>query len=183
MPTHNQSGHLGFAGGPNAFRDLNDQNRRFWVKQSQLRNERIANEAILEITTNDMRSETSRSVPIKAQKSLEQALADAENSKKCFQSQFSRKGGKARKGDALRDLIDEIVLHEPEIRAHQLLRALKGERGLGRVSIDGGSDYLSNDRRDIHFNDYKGTPKAAPVSGLKDRLSRAKAKNKIARTG
>jgi hypothetical protein len=143
----------------------------------------MSDEVILQIATDDVRSEAARRVPLGPQKLFEQALADAENTKKFVQRDFSRKGGRARKSDELQDLIEEIVLAKPNINTHRLLLELKGERGVGRVSIDGVSDCLRNGRREIHFEDCKGTPKAAPVSGLKDRLSRAKAKNKIARTG
>ena len=93
------------------------------------------------------------------------------------QSAFSRKGGRAHKCDALQDLIREIVLGQPHITAGQLLRVLRGSPGAGVVvSIDEESDVLAGEARMIHFVDDNGTSKTASISGLKDRLSRAKKK-------
>ena len=111
----------------------------------------MSDAAILQVAVNDVHSEGARGVPLGPQKSFEQALEDAEKNKKIVQTHFSQKGGRARKSDELRDLIDEIVRGNPNIDVHQLVLELKGERGVGRVTIDGGSDYLPNDRREIHI--------------------------------
>ena len=58
---------------------VNQQNRQFWLEQSELRDKRMSDEVVFRIATNDMCSETARWIPIKVRKSLEQALADAEN--------------------------------------------------------------------------------------------------------
>jgi hypothetical protein len=155
---------------------VNERNRMFWDVQSKLRAERISSEAILEIAINDVRSETSK-VSIRLQKPFDQALADAEKTMNIVQSAFSRKGGKAPKRDALQILIQDIVIQKPKITAGQLLYTLKSIRGAGTVtSIEEESDVRGGEPRMIHYVDDSRTPKTASLSGLKDRLSRAKRK-------
>jgi hypothetical protein len=170
---------------PLTLKTINDWNRRFWKAESKLRHKRMSDEAIYDNAQTDMRSETLREVPIKSQKTFEQALADAERVRNNLQSALSRKGGKAAKGDALNRLITKIVRRKLKMNNRQLLFALKKESGQGTiVSIDGESDVLTGDVRQIHFEDDKGTPKTASVAGLKDRLFRAKKKiraNRLAR--
>jgi len=156
---------------------LNEQNRRFWQTQSDLLDKRMSDELLFNVATMDMRSETLRQVPIYSQKTLEQALADAERLRNAFQSDFSRKGGSAPRCDALQSLIEAIVVENPKITQGQLMRELRRDRAVGIVtSIDEKSDALADGAKEIHFVDEDGTPKAASVSGLKDRLSRAKRK-------
>ncbi len=144
--------------------------------QSKLRAEWISNEAILEIAINDVRSETSK-VSIRLQKSFDQALADAEKTMAIVQSAFSRKGGKAPKRDALQAIIQEILIQKPKITAGQLVYTLKSDLGAGTVSsIDAESELRGGEPRMIHYFDDNGTPKTASLSGLKDRLSRARRK-------
>ena len=156
-------------------KDLNEQNRRFWQIQSDLLEKRMSDELLFDIATMDMRSETHRQIPIYSQKTLEQALADAEKVKNAFQSDFSRKGGSAHRCDALQSLIETIVVENPKITQGQLLRELRRDRAVGIVtSIDEESDTLADEAKEINFVNEDGTPKTASVSGLKDRLSRAK---------
>ncbi len=162
------------SGAPRTPQEINRRNQEFWPPQSQLRDRRMSDEVLFETATADMQSETLR-VPIKCQKSLEQALADAEKSKSTFQTAFSRKGGRAPKCDPLQGLIREIVLAKPKITQGQLLRELKSNRVAGVISkIDEQSDVKADEPKMIHFVEDDGTPKTARVSGLKDRLSRAK---------
>jgi hypothetical protein len=157
--------------------DLNEQNHRFWQAESDLFNRRMSDELLFEVATTDMRSETLRRVPINSQKTMEQALADAEKTRHGFQSALARKGGKAPKPNALQNLIEEIVLKEPTITERQLYFALKAELGSGTItSIDKESDVLADEPRMIHFVEDNGKPMTAPLSVLKDRLFRAKKK-------
>ena len=121
-------------------------------------------------------SETSRCVQLSVQKSFEEALADAESTQKLVLSNFSRRGGRSRKSDALQELILEIVRGHPTITRTQLLAKLKGQAGEGVVSsIDRKSDVLAGDDVNVHFfDDRANKEKIAAVSGLKDRLGRAK---------
>jgi hypothetical protein len=138
-------------------------------------NRRLANEAIFEIAMNDLRSESIRSVPIRVQKTLEQAFADAENAKRLFQSAFSRKGGRTRRTDALQGLILEFVRQNPKIAEKELLIKLKTQVGEGTISsIDFECDSLADEVGKIHFMDIDEKPKTGSLNGLKDRLGRAK---------
>jgi hypothetical protein len=59
---------------------------------------------------------------------------------------LARKGGYAPKGDALQELILEIVRKDPSISEKQLIVMLEGEAGAGVVtSIDEPSDVLGGD--------------------------------------
>jgi hypothetical protein len=158
---------------PLALEQINESHRQFWSEQSKLMDERISDETTFKLALDDMRSETMRQVPVKSQKSLEQALADAAMARSTVQRGFSRKGGGAHKSDALQDLILEIVHETPRITAGRLARVLGGSRGAGViVSIDKEPDILADEPRMIHFVDDNGTLKTASLSGLKDRLFR-----------
>ena len=143
--------------------------------------ERISNPALYKIAMDDMNFEILRGVPVKLRKSMERALADAAGAKDAFHADLSRMGGRARKSDALQDLILELVGKDQDMTESELLDKLKGEAGAGVVtSIDEPSDLLAGDTRCIHFVNDDERPKRASVYGLKDRLSRAKTKIKNA---
>jgi hypothetical protein len=156
---------------------LNERNAQFWRTQEILKNKRISDEAVLQIAVMDVNSELSRGVPLRQQQSFYQALAKAEKAKEIVLTGLARKGGSAPKGDALQELILEIVRKDPCISQAQLLDMLTGDAGAGVVtSIDGPSPLLEGDTPCIHFVNDDGRPKTASVQGLKDRLSRAKRK-------
>ena len=152
--------------------EINERNREFWSEQFKLMNQRISDAAIYRIATNDMRSEADRLVPIKSQKTIEQALTDAEYTKRCCQSDFSRKGGGSRKCDALQELIVKIVSKDPDITQNRLFHNLRHEEGEGTVfSIDGKSSVLAGDGRKIHFYDHDGKLKEASVASTHSRMN------------
>lgn len=76
--------------------------------------------------------------------------------------------------DSLQELIIKIVAKKPDINEKALLIEIEKKRGCGVI----------NDVDDdvIYFN-HKGEEKDAPISGLKDRLSRAKKKKIIRAAG
>jgi hypothetical protein len=80
-------------------------------------------------------------------------------------------------------LIEGLVYRDPTINVTQLLHRLRKSDDDVITSIDSSEMVLAGDCLRIHFVDDDGKPKSVPVSGLKDRLSRIKAKNKIAPTG
>lgn len=156
---------------------LNERNARFWAEQKILLQQRISDPGLYDVAKRDMDFEAARGVPIKQQKTLEQALADAAYGKASFHSQLSIKGGRTPKSDSLQELIQKFVHEEPKLNQRQLWHRLRREIGKGIiVSIDAdgpnGNDYVKR----IHFVSGDGKVKTAPVSGLKNRLSRAKAK-------
>lgn len=163
-------------GGFRTQREINERNRQFWLKQTSLMEQRMADEAILRVAMNDLKSEALRQVPVYSQKTFEGALETAEAARlafqkedtKSFQSAFSRKGGAAAKPDALQSLILQIVGRTPNVTARELLARIECQKP-HEWDIDKKGDT-------IEFPDSQGRYKSAPISGLKDRLSRAKKK-------
>jgi hypothetical protein len=127
---------------------------------------RLADPDLQAIALAFLADEQARSVPIRNQKSWEHTLRDAEGMLQRSQHRLSRLGGKAKKQDALQLLIVDIVRKQPEITGKQLVLELEKVR-----DARGGVDDIEDGT--IHFVDG-GHLKSAPVSGLKDRLSRAK---------
>lgn len=162
---------------PLTLQDVNEQNHRFWSVRNEIRDRRMSDESLLDIAMEDIRSEMLRGGPVGSQKSFDQALADAEMTMKTLQSGFARKGGSTPRSDALQNLIEEIRGENPKITQGQLLIALSGPRGEGTVtSIDKESEVKAGEPRMIHFVEENERPKRALLSGLKDRLYRAKKK-------
>ena len=92
---------------PAALRKINNRNKQFWAKQSKLTEQRISDPILYALATPGMRSESIR-VSFREQKSLDQALADAEEAlqilwknptaaEKSWRRSLSRKGGSALK--------------------------------------------------------------------------------------
>ena len=148
---------------------INQRNEQFWLEQSELLNKRIQDPALCEIAMSDLSAEEARMVPVRNRQSLEQALAQAEKSRTIFQRSFSAKGEKAAKADGLGSVSLDIVRAEPDINAQGLLYKIR------KMTPNGPTVVLKVDRNQIHFED-NGKEKTARVSGLKDRLSRAKKK-------
>jgi hypothetical protein len=107
-------------------------------------------------------------MPLRHRATLERALEDAERIGQRFLLQQARKGGRAAKTDALQSLIERIVARRPSISAEQLLEALRDHERIRPIQ-----DIVAGV---IEFTDHNGASKSAPISGLKDRLSRAKKK-------
>lgn len=161
-----------------ALHKINRRNKQFWSKQSKLTVQRISDPTLYALAARDMLSEAIR-VGFREQKSLDQALADAEQSQNILLESLphaeepwrriaSRKGGRALKTDALQVLIETCVRERPDITQRQLWHRLNKHLGLGVIR--------AIDSQKIEFSARNGEPKTAPVSGLKDRLSRAKSK-------
>jgi hypothetical protein len=162
---------------PLTLQEINEQNHRFWSVRNEIGARRMRHESLLDVAMEDIHSELIRGVSVRSQKSFDQALADAEMAMKTLQSGFARKGGRPTRCDALQGLIEEIAIENLEITPGQLRRELNGDRGAGTIlSIDEESDVKADESKMIHFVDDDETPKRAPLSGLKDRLYRAKRK-------
>lgn len=156
--------------------EINILNRIFWRKQSELLDRRIQDADLCQIAMGDLDAEAVMMVPLKNRRTFEQILAQTEKSRSIFQRAFSRKGGKSTKTDGLQGVILEIVRAEPEINTQRLLHRI---RKMGKechpvvFAVDRKFDLLEDQAEHIHFTD-KGRGRTSPVSGLKDRLSRAK---------
>lgn len=158
---------------------LNNWHKRFWRAQSKLADNRISDETIFTLATVDMYSETVRGVPLRQKKSIEQALEDAHHAQRFVRSEFSRRGGKTPGCDVLQSMIEKIVTGNPRMSERQLFHELTRQQVNGTVtSIDREADVRAGEPRMIHFVSNDATLKRAPLSGLKDRLYRAKKKIK-----
>lgn len=154
--------------GVTSIRELNLRAREFWEEQRILMDKRMADEAVLEFAVLTINSRAEKLRPIGWQKSFEEALEEAEAARKVFNKHLGRRGGRAEKQDALQKLIVEIVERNPEITQRELLAKLDDRKGLGPIQdIEGAVIYITRD---------DGTTKEAAISGLKDRLFRAKKK-------
>ena len=176
-------------------RQLNELNRQFWAQQSELTERRCSDPILYAIATASMDSEVIIGVPLKLRKTLDLALAEAADEKIRLPSDsqfigpraskedslrdFCRKGGKALKGDTLSRLIEDLVRRDPTINKKALLIELQRQTNLDDsivISIDEEADVLAGDVRKIAFEDRNENQKSAPISGLKNRLARARAK-------
>jgi hypothetical protein len=167
---------------------LNALSASFWEKENQLRETRMADDAIRTIAFRDLASETSRRVSVYSQKSLEQALQDAEVTKKQLISELAQSAARAERVDPLQRVITDIVRSNPNIGAKQLLEELR-ELQPGPV-IDEIDDQWIYFKSPVDSEKGGGTesPKRdetigkkvisakALISGLKHRLTRARKK-------
>jgi hypothetical protein len=138
----------------------------------------MADAVVHELVFAMMQAEQAR-LPFDHQSSLHVLAETAEPLKTIVLEQQGRKGGRSQKTDVLQRIIIEIVRKRPRITAAQLQHILTREY-YPHVIED-------VDEESIHFTQPDGTKagksKEAPISGLKDRLSRAKRTLKIAPTG
>lgn len=148
--------------------ELNSRHEQFWALQSKLTLERMSNEDLLGFAQKDMDSEIIRGVPVKHRKTFELTLDDAEQGIRLARQRFSRLGGKAHKRDALQRLIAEKVQQNPKMHQQELFHSLRADIGKGTiVSMDLQSST-------IQFWTETGKLKPVSLSGLKDRLSKAR---------
>jgi uncharacterized protein YihD (DUF1040 family) len=153
---------------------INERNRAFWEIENARMLERMGDDAVRQTALEAMAAETNKGTPVYFQTSICQALADAEKAKRRFSRQQAQKGGRAEKSDELQTLIQKFVRHLPNLTFAQLLEKLEECKKIRDVidEIDDGVIYFKQGP----------TGKSAPISGLKDRLSRAKKKIKIAQS-
>lgn len=127
---------------------------------------RMADDAIRDTAFENLAAETQKRVSLPLQTSLYDALAAAERVGQRFVSQHSRKGGRARKTDTLQELIEQLVRRNPTITEPELLKALRRHQPIEPIQdIEG---------KVVFFTTHDGRTKQAKLSGLKDRLRRAK---------
>jgi hypothetical protein len=148
--------------------ELNEKHTRFWADQAEFLTRRMTDDAVRGTALGLIREQEVRGLPVRYRLSLEQALETAEKIGQRFSAEWSRKGGKAKKTDALQILIDNIVERRPSISTDQLARELRRRE---RIEV---IDEIADGR--ITFINTDGRLKDARLCGLKDRLSRAKKK-------
>lgn len=153
----------------------------FWQEECRLLERRIADPEIRASALSILANEQKRGVAIYYQTPLERALEmvagpterTRSEARYLALSEQGRKGGRAKKQDKLQDFIDELVAKRPRLSERDLLNLLKADAPTEL--------WVDIDEEGIHFAPCEGTLKTAPLSGLKDRLSRAK-KKVLART-
>jgi hypothetical protein len=157
------------------FHEINEHNRRFWEKENALRDRRIADEITRETAFARLAREQARGTPVYYQTTVEQSLADAEGDKQLLLSLQGRKGGQAKKSDALQLEILNLARRDPDITVAELKDKLTKERFPGLIDEveDGTIWFVQPD------GSGRNRSKEAPISGLKDRLSRAKRRSSL----
>lgn len=148
---------------------MNQANREFWAQQSPLLPRRLADEGLRQIILSRLHDEQIR-LPVALQKSFDALGDEAEEYKSVLVRQRARNAGSRKKTDKLQEVIMAIVRKSPNITTRELSDKLRAQASLGAEieAIEDGQ---------ILFQGRRGTRpvlSSAPVSGLKDRLSRAK---------
>jgi hypothetical protein len=166
---------------------INEMNAKFWEVESKKAEQRMKDPLVRDIALARVESDFKRYIPVKYQISLELALVEAEQSKR----HFSRRGGRADKTDALQDFIIAVLRKKPNITVTQLLEKLilaaqpggpieevtdeeiafleqTNKRARGGAAREGQGGRAPRE----------SASRSAPISGLKDRLSRARKKLK-----
>lgn len=155
--------------------DLNKLNRSFWVEQEREAERLQTVPLILGQVLEVLAGEVSRGVPPRSRTAWGEALRKADAFRNQVLAYQGRLGGQARQLDPLQERIVEIVRAAPNITCDGLLSCLRDEApGLVVGDIE---------EEKIWFNGRDGSLKSAPLSGLKDRLSRAKKRIGLALTG
>jgi hypothetical protein len=162
---------------PNWAASINQRNRHFWKEQCEKTTMLMSDDSVSEVAillmNADLKLRTATGCA-----SLDYHVGVAEQVRQTVQKSFARRGGKARKCDALSQLIFEIVRDRPSITLPKLVHELRGERGAGIVTkIDSEGDALTGVSM-IHYVDDNDKSHSVPLSGLRHRLARAKAQLK-----
>ena len=168
--------------------EINEINAKFWEVESKKAELRMNDPLVRDIALARVESDFKRYIPARYQISLELALVEAEQSKR----HFSRRGGRADKTDALQDFIIAILRKEPKITVTQLLVKLRLATQPGgpiEEVTDKDISYIEQKDKERALKDatrrgrggrtpVESVSRSAPISGLKDRLSRARKKLK-----
>ena len=142
---------------------INARNQEFWHEQSELLAHRLADPELFQIAFSKIGYDEIV-YPLKFRRTLEQAFADAEQGG--LRKTIARKGCMKAKTDSLQQLVLKAVWEERDIDERQLSFWIRDQLGGGTI--------FSINQKTIEFVNYNGKLKKAPVSGLKDRLFRAK---------
>jgi hypothetical protein len=159
-------------------------NSEFWVKQKPLFEARMANPLFRKVAFETLNCESARQVSLRSRKTLEFALEEAEATVRRFDGGpemqalalrqahglLSQKGGRAKHSDSLQRFIEKLVAGDRELTVAELVARLR--------NLDNHTEIQEVTNAEVHYID-NGKEKSAPLSGLKDRLSRAKAKSQM----
>jgi hypothetical protein len=146
--------------------ELNQWNQEVWLERSQLMAIYLSDINVARVAFKHVIF--MQYLPLKFQSTYEQSLEFAAYARDCFRTGFAREAGGAAKTDTLQELILESVRRNPGLTEKQLMMILRANNNPGSAICDIDNEF-------IHFRS-KGKDKQAPISGLKDRLARAKKK-------
>jgi hypothetical protein len=147
-------------------RTMNIRNADFWRSENQLVEKRVNDDILHNFALETLASEELRGLPIRLRTDLPEALQRGALLQQRLQTRQAHLAAKAKRPDALQGLIAEILKQKPRITWKELLRELKEDSGPAGVVISVGNTK-------IEFMD-RGRVEEASISGLKDRLSRAR---------
>lgn len=150
-----------------ALEKINETNAKFWALKAREQERLMNNPALVESAMARVQSEFRRGVSVRNQISFEVALFEADGDRRRVARQSGRLGGKARKDDPLQEIVSRIVRETPKITCAELQRKLAQMQQPGGPIEDVDDDSIS-------FVNAKGRGYTAKISGLKDRLSRAR---------
>jgi len=159
--------------------DVNKINAEFWEVEPKKHEERMKNPALREAAMARLRSEARRRVGVPSQLSLEGALMEEEQMalknadyiEGRVVSVRARRAGSVEKVDALQSFIISAVKKKPSITVSQLLDKICAEAGSG-------GRILEIEKGFILFVGANDRIRKSSISGLKDRLWRARKKLK-----
>jgi hypothetical protein len=151
---------------------INARNKAFWAAESKELERRIQRPDWVKEAIHTLEDELRRMVPAKNTHSLESAIASAERTSDRFAGAQARirgaAGGRSRRLDPLNELIEAAVSRRPAISCEELLGELKADAP-GAIVEEVTAEMIS-------YVAANGKLMEVPVSGLKDRLSRARKK-------
>jgi hypothetical protein len=148
---------------------MNDGARSFWDREAAQTGRLAKDEIVFEGALENIGG------PVLSQKTIELALRNADRIRRETLSRQAKSGGRARKADTLHTLIDALVFRMPGLTGGQLLDRLRARCGEGVIVA------VHDDQ--IEFVAAKGDTKFASITGLKDRLTNARKRNRLALTG
>ncbi|MER2269109.1 hypothetical protein [Methylobacterium oxalidis] len=148
------------------FEDINTRIRGFWTEQNRRAEQRLRNELLVANGLQVVAGELQRGTPVGCRTDLHAALGDADEFRGEVLRQQASSGGRARKPDALQELIIGIVRRYPSIKRDELLERLRSHAP-GPVIVEIADE-------EIAFQGAAGASKSASLKGLKDRLTRAR---------
>lgn len=150
---------------------INRINDLFWRKERKNQERLMANEANLEIALDLVKAEYATPTYFVLKRSYGTLLHQANTFRTIALKEQASKGGKASKTGPLQKLIIRAIKQNPAINEHKLYLLLKKHPG---VRIEQPSETVAGEPPMVHFMDKKCEEESAQVSGLKDRLYRAK---------
>jgi hypothetical protein len=147
--------------------ELNEFHAQSWAKRATLMEGLLLDDAVVHMAIYDLSTETAN-LPFGLRKGFEAALEQAAERKTICLSWIGKKGGRPRGCDALQVVINDSVSKRRDLTVAQVLAILSNKKWEGVV------EDVDEKKMEIWFIDKDGRRKASPISGLKDRLNRAR---------